>query len=97
MRLVRERRELEARVREWEEKVQQAMTLKFGRVVDLDSLGAVTANRAVDDLRAKLRNQEDEQARELAVLQVRVSGHLLQWSILWCDPPRLEWRGPNTS
>ena len=97
MRLVRERRELEARVREWEEKVQQAMTLKFGRVVDLDSLGAVTANCAVDDLRVKLRNQEEEQARELAVLQVRVSGYLLQWSILWYDPSRLEWRGSNAS
>ena len=75
MRLVRERRELEGRVRDWEERVQQAMILKFGKVVDLDSLGAVTANRAVDDLQARLQAQEEQQARELAVLQVSISGH----------------------
>lgn len=76
MRLVRERRELEGKAKEWEEKVQQAMVLKFGRVVDLDSLGAVTANRMVDELQAKLRTQEEQQARELAVLQVSISGPL---------------------
>lgn len=76
VRLVRERRELEGKAKEWEEKVQQAMVLKFGQVVDLDSLGAVTANRMVDELQAKLRTQEEQQARELAVLQVSISGHL---------------------
>ena len=76
MRLVRERRELEERAREWEEKVKQAMTLKFGRVVDLDSLGAITANHAVDELQDKLRTQEKQQARELSVLQVSVSGQV---------------------
>ena len=72
MRLVRERRELEGKVKEWEEKVQQSMILKFGRVVDLDSLGAVTANHTADELRARLSNQEESHTRELCVLQVSV-------------------------
>ena len=72
VRLVRERRELEGKVKEWEEKVQQSMILKFGRVVDLDSLGAVTANHTADELRARLSNQEESRTRELCVLQVSV-------------------------
>ena len=73
VRLVRERRELEGKVKEWEERVQQAMTLKFGRLVDLDSLGAITANRTADELRAKLAAQQELQARELNALQVSFS------------------------
>lgn len=70
MRLLRERRELEAKVKEWEEKVHQTMMLKFGRVVDLDRLEGVATNRTTEELRAKLHQQESRQSRELMALQV---------------------------
>ena len=67
---MRERRELEAKAKEWEEKVHQSMMLKFGRVVDLDRLGGVASNCTTEELRAKLQQQETQQSRELAALQV---------------------------
>lgn len=73
VRLLRERRELEARVKEWEERIHQAMRLKFGRVVDLDRLEGVSTNHSAEELRAKLKQQEAQQSRQLADLQVSLT------------------------
>ena len=77
VRLIRERRELEGKVREWQDKVHQAMTLKFGRVVDLDRLGCVVIDRTAEELRDKLRKQEIQHSHQLADLQVSLVGHIL--------------------
>ena len=60
-------------MREGEERVQQAMRLKFGRVVDLDRLEGVATNRTVEELRAKLRTQEAQHTKQLADLQVSLT------------------------
>ena len=83
---MREKRELEGKVREWQEKVHEAMRLKFGRVVDLDKLGAVTANRTVEDLHSKLKTQETQQAKQLALLKVNHTSYTrISYSKhMWC-------------
>ena len=74
------------------------MRLKFGRVVDLDRLEGVVTNRTVEDLRAKLRAQEAQQAKQLADLQVSLTlqdTHLLYSDD--CSSPSLVWSGPSDS
>lgn len=94
---MRERRELEAKAKEWEEKVHQSMMLKFGRVVDLDHLGCVASNRTTEELRAKLQQQETQQARELVALQVSgwdTSPYSHTTVVIICS---LKSRGPRNS
>jgi len=47
-----------------EDKCNQAMMLKFGRIVDIDSLGTVTVSRAVEEARDAARQNEIKLARE---------------------------------
>ena len=42
---------MSVQVEELEEKCEQAMMLKFGRIVDIDTLGTVTVSRAVEEAR----------------------------------------------
>ena len=42
-------------VEELQEKCEQAMMLKFGRTVDIDSLGTVTVSRAVEEARLQVQ------------------------------------------
>ena len=47
-----------------EDKCNQAMMLKFGRIVDIDSLGTVTVSRAVEEARDAVRQNEIKLAKE---------------------------------
>ena len=51
-------------VSELEEKCNQSMMLKFGRIVDIDSLGTITVSRAVVEARESVRQNEMKLARE---------------------------------
>jgi len=53
-------------IAELEEKVQNMMMLKFGRIVDLEKLEKVTVSRTVEELKEKLRQQEIKSAQEIA-------------------------------
>ena len=68
-------------MRELAEKVRRTMTLKFGRVVDLDQLEGVATNRISEELRSRLNKQESDHRKELAALQVRYTVLLLARSI----------------
>ena len=45
--------------------------LKFGRLVDFERLENVTVNRTAEELKEKLRQQELQNANELAKWEVR--------------------------
>lgn len=57
---------------ELEEKVQNMMMLKFGRLVDLEKLEKVTVSRTVEELKEKLRQQEIKSARDIAKWDVSI-------------------------
>lgn len=49
-------------------KANEAMMLKFGRVVDLDRLEGLSVNHIVEELRSKLRSLEEKAGNDLALL-----------------------------
>ena len=53
--LVKGNKEMATDVEELREKCEQAMMLKFGRTVDIDSLGTVTVSRAVEEARLQVQ------------------------------------------
>jgi len=55
-----------------EDKCNQAMMLKFGRIVDIDSLGTVTVSRAVEEARDAVRQNEMKLAREEHKMELQV-------------------------
>ena len=62
-----------AQVGELEGKANQAMILKFGRVVDLDRLEGLAVNHIVEQLRDKLKEFDCHAARETNTVEVRVA------------------------
>lgn len=62
--LVKGNKEMSGSVEELEEKCEQAMMLKFGRSVDIDSLGTITVSRAVEEARLTVQANELKLARK---------------------------------
>jgi hypothetical protein len=60
-------------ISELEEKVKNMQMLKFGRLVDLERLENVTVNRTAEELKERLRQQELQNANELAKWEVNVN------------------------
>nr|CAB3230210.1 WD repeat-containing protein 52-like [Phallusia mammillata] len=67
--LIKSGRLMEERIQQLEEKCEQAMMLKFGRIVDLDKLNSVTVNKNVEELKEQVRLNEVKNARQLLKLQ----------------------------
>ncbi|XP_041471026.1 cilia- and flagella-associated protein 44-like [Lytechinus variegatus] len=63
--LIKDRKLMEARIDELEEKSNDMMRLKFGRIVDLDKMETVGVNRNVEELKEKIRINEGENAQEM--------------------------------
>lgn len=59
-------------ISELEEKVKNMQMLKFGRLVDLERLENVTVNRTAEELKERLRQQELQNANELAKWEVNI-------------------------
>lgn len=64
--LIRDKKVMEAKIDELDEKVKNMMMLKFGRLVDLEKLETVSVNRTVEELKEKLRQQEVKAAKDVA-------------------------------
>ena len=56
---------MENRIEELQEKCNEMMRLKFGRIVDLEKLESVGVNRTVEELKERLRINEGDNAEEL--------------------------------
>ena len=63
--LIKDRKLFEKRIREMEERCNQMMIQKFGRIVDLEKLETVTVNRQLEELKEKLRQVEEDCASEI--------------------------------
>ncbi|XP_074839653.1 cilia- and flagella-associated protein 44 [Carettochelys insculpta] len=63
--LIRDRRELEIRIRRLEENCNQLMLMKFGRVVDLEALQTLSVNTNLEELKMKMMEKEHMHAQEL--------------------------------
>ncbi|XP_048588414.1 cilia- and flagella-associated protein 44-like isoform X2 [Nematostella vectensis] len=73
--LIRDKKVMESRIDELEEKVRNMMMLKFGRLVDLEKLETVTVNRTVEELKEKLRQAESESARDVAKWDSKIESY----------------------
>lgn len=58
------------------------MVAKFGTVVDLEKIEAVTVNRNIEELKEKMRNTEFECTQELRSYSVSGGGQLNQGYVL---------------
>ncbi|XP_038057956.1 cilia- and flagella-associated protein 44-like isoform X2 [Patiria miniata] len=63
--LIKDRKLMESRITELEEKCNEMMRQKFGRIIDLEKLETVGVNRTVEELKEKLRLNELTNANEL--------------------------------
>ncbi|XP_078493244.1 cilia- and flagella-associated protein 44-like isoform X2 [Ciona intestinalis] len=70
--LIKNRRSMEERIEQLEEKCEHMMMLKFGRIVDLDKLDSVTINKNVEELKEQVRRQEVKNTTELLKRQRRI-------------------------
>ncbi|ORC86235.1 flagellar associated protein [Trypanosoma theileri] len=84
-RLQRERAAKEALHAQWEEKIYEAMLLKFGQVVNLELLESTSGCRAVEEMKERLRAEElaweralRSRERTIARLRERLQDSLLR-------------------
>nr|XP_033799273.1 cilia- and flagella-associated protein 44 isoform X2 [Geotrypetes seraphini] len=63
--LIRDRKDIEAKIQELEEKCRQEMMLKFGRIVDLEALQTLSVNTSLEELKEKTLENEIRLAREI--------------------------------
>ena len=54
------------------ERVNEAMLLKFGQVVDLEKLEVLSSNPMIEEKRQQLRELERQGSREVAAMQARI-------------------------
>ncbi|KAK7499820.1 hypothetical protein BaRGS_00008911 [Batillaria attramentaria] len=72
--LIKDRRHFDAKISEMESKCDRMMIDKFGCTVDIEKLETVTVNRAIEELKEKLRQTEMECAEELQKYDEEISG-----------------------
>ncbi|KAK3770719.1 hypothetical protein RRG08_037905 [Elysia crispata] len=63
--LIKDRRIFEAQISDMEETCSEMMLAKFGCMVDLEKIETVTVNRAIEELKEKLRQTEIDCSMEL--------------------------------
>ncbi|KAM3837851.1 cilia- and flagella-associated protein 44 [Vipera latastei] len=63
--LIRDRREIAHKIEQLEEKCNQLMMMKFGRIVDLEALQTLSVNTNLEELRMKVMEKERVQAMAL--------------------------------
>eukprot|EP00105_Crassostrea_gigas_P043284 XP_019927432.1 PREDICTED: cilia- and flagella-associated protein 44-like isoform X1 [Crassostrea gigas] len=63
--LIKDRKVFDSKISEMEERTNEMMIAKFGRIVDLEKLETITVNRQIEELKEKLRLTEIQCAEEL--------------------------------
>ncbi|KAM4795585.1 cilia- and flagella-associated protein 44 [Rhinophrynus dorsalis] len=64
--LIRDRKEMEAKIKKLEEKCSQQMMMKFGRLVDLEALQTLSVNTNLEELKIKSSERAEEKDREIS-------------------------------
>jgi hypothetical protein len=70
--LIKDRKIFDAKISQMEEQTNEMMVAKFGRVVDLEKLETITVNRAIEELKEKLRMTEIQCSEELVEWDVSI-------------------------
>ncbi|XP_041088697.1 cilia- and flagella-associated protein 44 isoform X2 [Polyodon spathula] len=70
--LIRDRRDMEAKIQMLEGKCMQLMLTKFGKVVDLEALKTVSMNKNLEELKVKARINEEEFSRDLKLWEDKI-------------------------
>ncbi|CAG2237888.1 CFAP44 [Mytilus edulis] len=63
--LIKDRKVFDAKIREMEEQTNEMMIAKFGQHVDIEKLETITVNRAIEELKEKLRMTEIQCSEEV--------------------------------
>lgn len=63
--LIKDRKIFDAKITEMEDEANEMMIAKFGRIVDLEKLETITVNRAIEELKEKLRMTEIQCSEEI--------------------------------
>ncbi|XP_048773099.2 cilia- and flagella-associated protein 44-like isoform X2 [Ostrea edulis] len=71
--LIKDRKVFDSKISEMEERTNEMMVAKFGRIVDLEKLETITVNRQIEELKEKLRLTEIQCAEELVVWDQKVA------------------------
>ncbi|XP_075448975.1 cilia- and flagella-associated protein 44 isoform X2 [Ascaphus truei] len=70
--LIRDKKEIEAKIERLEEKCRQQMMMKFGRLVDLEALQTHSVNTNLEELKMKSSEKEHRMDREIKEWQAKV-------------------------
>ncbi|XP_062982990.1 cilia- and flagella-associated protein 44 [Elgaria multicarinata webbii] len=70
--LIRDRREMVIKIERLEEKCNQLMMMKFGRIVDLEALQTLSVNTNLEELRMKTMEKEQAHAMEIKTWEDRI-------------------------
>jgi len=73
--MIRDKKTMDAKIKELEDKVEQIQMLKFGRLVDLEKLETVSVNRVAEELKEKLREQEAKNVKEILSWDKNIHRH----------------------
>ncbi|XP_062616211.1 cilia- and flagella-associated protein 44-like [Saccostrea cucullata] len=71
--LIKDRKVFDSKISEMEERTNEMMIAKFGRIVDLEKLETITVNRQIEELKEKLRLTEIQCAEELEVWDEKIA------------------------
>ncbi|XP_053313360.1 cilia- and flagella-associated protein 44 [Spea bombifrons] len=70
--LIRDRKEMESQIRKLQEKCRQQMMMKFGRLVDLESLQTLSVNVNLEELKIKSLETGQKMDKEVAEWEAKV-------------------------
>ncbi|KAL8598401.1 hypothetical protein ACOMHN_032678 [Nucella lapillus] len=76
--LIKDRKRFDAKICQMESKCDAMMVAKFGRTVDMEQLETVTVNRAIEELKEKLRQTEVMCAEELQQYDSQIGERRMQ-------------------
>ena len=71
--MIKDRKIFDSKISVMEEQTNEMMVAKFGRTVDLEKLETITVNRAIEELKEKLRMTEIQCSEELVEWDVSIS------------------------
>ncbi|XP_066455410.1 cilia- and flagella-associated protein 44 isoform X2 [Eleutherodactylus coqui] len=83
--LIREKKEMEAKIQSLEEICRQQMMMKFGRLVDLETLQTLSVNTSLEELKMKSAQRQDEMDREITQWELKVMETKRNLMEITCD------------
>ncbi|XP_067282839.1 cilia- and flagella-associated protein 44 isoform X3 [Pseudorasbora parva] len=66
-------KDMEARIKESEDRCEQLMLMKFGKLVELEVLQTLSGNRKVEEMRQEVRERDGKNAQELKHWEAKIT------------------------